>query len=83
MLGFGWIRYVAEMITRRSRQKLCKRCRLLYEKSFAYCPHCVDIGDSKLKTLLKKRKRLLGGLGTGMLVASLVITLLLLTAKFI
>ncbi len=67
------------------KKKRCDRCGLYYTEKLNKCPHCSDLDDSGLQTLLERRDEELKGnasLGKFFILGAVAIgVLLLLTIK--
>ena len=62
-----------ELAERRKKQNKCVRCELYYYKTENKCPHCSDIPDYKIKSIIAKRKKERTTIGKYMLLAMVTI----------
>lgn len=77
-MWLGLLHNLRELTRLRGRQRRCKRCGLLHEKSLDRCPHCAEFSDQQLANLLGKRKRQRLGFARVMIALSVIIFFLLL-----
>ena len=73
-MNIGWHENrVKESLRKRKNQTKCARCRLLYDKTNDYCPHCTGIEDEELRRVLAIRLEKRIRLGKVMFLAAFVI----------
>ena len=79
---WGQLHNLTEGVKRRSGQKNCDRCGLLFKKILTECPRCSNINDEELSALLQQRAETRVGLGKTMFLSCGCILFIIFHYKF-
>jgi len=74
---FWRIESILDTLEKRKSLRNCERCKVLYKKLLAECPHCTGINDDDLYLLLVKRSSERVNIGKRLLYAMVIIIFLI------